>query len=359
MFLIEIIDSYDKFQELRLCWNSVLLKSAEKSVFLTWEWIKNWWDFFGKNDKLFIIVARNINNEVCCIAPLMIKKIILGTKIRSLEFLGSGEICPEDLCFLATLGDRHDFSIAVFEKILLNRNKWDIINLSEIKEDSFLYKEIFPRVNFGMRKKSIIKDVCPYITLPSTGGEYEARLSSSYRSNLKRKKRKVCNAQGEFFIIREEKFIDGFMNVLESLHRERMTEKGKNGFSIHHFFWEFHRKIARDFFKKGWLLLGGIKMDNKIVCCQYSFNFFKKTYYYQSGMSKEYSKYSLGNVLMSNMINESIAMKNKEFDFLRGKEKYKFFWTKEIRNNTAAIIWGDTFRAKIHYYINKVKLLLK
>ncbi len=64
-----------------------------------------------------------------------------------------------------------------------------------------------------------------------------------------------------------------------------------------------------------------------------------KYYYYQTGISLEGEKKSAGRVLLSLFIEQAFAEGCREFDFLRGNEGFKYFWTKDQRQT-----WSITLR---------------
>ena len=45
----------------------------------------------------------------------------------------------------------------------------------------------------------------------------------------------------------------------------------------------------------------------------------------------EYSKFSIGHLHYENLIKDAISRNLREFDFQRGDEPYKFYWTKVVR----------------------------
>ncbi len=62
-------------------WNGLLSKGSSEVIFMTWQWQKAWWEFFGRG-KLLIMVAEQ-NEKPVAIAPLF-------SEDGMVYFIGSG-----------------------------------------------------------------------------------------------------------------------------------------------------------------------------------------------------------------------------------------------------------------------------
>ena len=90
------------FENIKPEWNNLLVNSNSDNIFLTWEWVKTWWEIYGKNYKLFLITIRDANGKLLAIAPLKVanRNMIFG-KVSILGFIGCGEkVTPELLSLL-------------------------------------------------------------------------------------------------------------------------------------------------------------------------------------------------------------------------------------------------------------------
>ncbi len=61
----------------------------------------------------------------------------------------------------------------------------------------------------------------------------------------------------------------------------------------------------------------------------YSFIYQKKVYCHSVGFDPDWSSYNVGSVLQLYAIEDAIRRGVIEFDFLRGSEEYKYYWTKK------------------------------
>ena len=85
--IIKLIENTQDFLKLQEDWNNILKKSYANFPFLTFEWLSNWWKYFGKNKQLFIMTAHeNDNGPPHAIAPFMLVEFA-GFKI--IQFIGT------------------------------------------------------------------------------------------------------------------------------------------------------------------------------------------------------------------------------------------------------------------------------
>ena len=67
-------------------------------------------------------------------------------------------------------------------------------------------------------------------------------------------------------------------------------------------------------------------MAGRIIAALYGFHHATRTYYYLGGFDPEFKQYSPGTILIAHAIAEAIREGATEFDFLRGREDYKYRW---------------------------------
>ncbi len=81
-----------------------------------------------------------------------------------------------------------------------------------------------------------------------------------------------------------------------------------------------------------------MKIDDRPIASIYNVSYQGKYYYYQSGLSPDWNKVSPGMLLFRYSIEKAISEGVEEFDFLQGKEEFKFRWTKDVRNNMRIVL---------------------
>src|ERR1022692_2078954 len=70
---VETIADFDSFVDAKPAWDRLVEKANVGHPFLTHDWIRTWWECFGGERELKILMVRR-DGELVGIAPLMISR---------------------------------------------------------------------------------------------------------------------------------------------------------------------------------------------------------------------------------------------------------------------------------------------
>ena len=98
----------------------------------------------------------------------------------------------------------------------------------------------------------------------------------------------------------------------------------------------------------------------------YGFSVGQTFQFYQCGMHPGWVRYGLGQVLIGNALEQTIAAGRATFDFLRGDESYKSDWADRWHKNTTLLFfdqrpvsvaarWGRRISATLHSAMRSAK----
>lgn len=334
---ISIITDKTAFQRLKREWNSLLAQCEHKSFFLTWDWLFNWWEFYGSmgaGKQLHIITARDEQGELTAILPLY-KSSTSGAfvgKINLFYFIGSGYESSEYLDIIAAPHMTTDQLEQIFA--VLSQPAIDGMYLSDVRHDS----KLLPAMQNWCTQNGIYQNkrywkTCPFIPLQEDYSHFIASLSKNMRYNVRRRTRNLEKKHAvEFKCISDAKQAEQYIRILFELHRKRWsTREGTSKFDDPQRE-VFHANIAEKLLTAGFLRLYVLLVDEVPVAILYCFAYDGHIYYYQAGMDPEFEKKSIGMVVMGKAIEASFAEGAHEYDFLRGLEDYKFRWTDKTRD---------------------------
>jgi CelD/BcsL family acetyltransferase involved in cellulose biosynthesis len=354
MLLIEEIGDTVGLKSLANRWNNILAQSESDSVFLTWEWVINWWQVYGGGKELRVLVLRDQHEDIVAIAPFYIRKrkILGALSINEMRFLGTGEdVSPDYLDVIIKRGFENEV-INLLIKYLAVKNGWDVANLTDIVSTSSTIRAI---QNMGGKNGLIVKTreraICPYIELLGDWEEYIGGLSRNMRYNVKRRMQNLeKDFKTRYFIWQDIGGLEYAMERLSFLHNKRWEQKGgKHGFSSKEYN-AFHQAVAREFAMKGWLQLSCLELDGEIAGILYDYRYGNKIYYYQGGFDPSLYKYSLGLVLRAYVIQKAIENGIKEIDLLKGAYEHKYMWTEHERHTINLMIGKNTFGSKAFFF---------
>ena len=353
MLFIEEIRDTVRLKSLANKWNNILSQSESDSIFLTWEWVFNWWQVYGNGKELRVLVVKDQHEDIVAIAPFYIhtKTFFGGLSVNEIRFLGTGEdVSPDYLDFIIMRGFENE-AINTFMRYLAAENGWDIVHLTDMLSTS-ITAEVIRKVaaNKGLIVESSERAICPYIRLLPDWDEYIQSLSNNMRFNIKRRMRNLeKDFRTRYFVWQDMEGLEYVMGRLSSLHNKRWEQKGaEHSFSSKQYN-AFHQMVAREFALKGWLQLSCLELNDEIVAILYDYRYRDKIYYYQGGFDPSLYKYSPGLVLRAYVIQKAIKDGIKEIDLLKGAYEHKYKWTEYDRQTINLTIGKNNLRSKIFF----------
>ncbi|SPP99508.1 putative Protein involved in cellulose biosynthesis (CelD)-like protein [Candidatus Sulfobium mesophilum] len=353
MLTIEEITKLEDFMKLAPEWNLLLKESDSDNIFLTWEWVSNWWNVYGEGKKLRVMAVRDDTKGLVAIAPLYgtERRVMKGVAVREIRFIGTGgDVSPDYLDVIIKRGMEEEVIEALVRHLCADR-KWDVASLTDIRADSpnlELLKNLASGSGLLVRTKPCA--VCPYIKLPPFWEEYLGGLSANMRYNVKRRMRNLEKAfAARYFLWQDTETLTSAMELLAALHSRRWEEKGTSrSFSTPQYN-AFHQAVALDFARKGWLNLSCLELDGEIVGMFYDYRYGNKIYYYQAGFDPEFSRYSPGLALRAYVIRDAIEEGFEEVDLLKGAYDFKYLWTHNDRSTTTLAVGRGTLAGRLHF----------
>ncbi len=166
-------------------------------------------------------------------------------------------------------------------------------------------------------------DRSPFVPLPPTYEAYVEALGKKDRHELRRKFRRAGEALPGLALrvagTREELSRD-FPSFI-GLHRRSQADKRK--------FMDgrmegFFREAAEAFLDAGWLRLAFLSSGTEDVAVAFQLSWRGALMLYNSGFEPDRREASPGVVLVARCIEDAIGMGMREYDFLRGRERYKY-----------------------------------
>lgn len=315
---IQAIESLENLRSLKDEWLKLWQESSTATPFQSPDWIIPWWKYFGSG-RLCVLVWRN-DAGLLGIAPLF----AYDDDRRSLRFIGTGN--TDYLDIIVDDRARNDCGAAIFN-YLSNIHSWHDIDLEGLPCNSPLLRtmrdlDLDEEVDARVEEQ----DACPVLSLPRTATEFIDDLPHRLQHNLSYYRRKLAMCGEVMFEQAVENNFDELFEALLSLHKARWRMTNSKGVLFADDVQSFHRDAAFGLLSHGALRLYSLRIDGRVIACLYGFHHAQRTYYYLSGFDPEFAQYSPGNILVAHAIHEAIREGATEFDFLRGRESYKYKW---------------------------------
>ena len=353
------VSTVENFREIESDWNDLLSLNHTDNIFLTHDWLLDWWIIFGQENDLWILVWFD-NTKLIGIAPLYRYKSEEG--VWTISFLGSGLLHPNHLDFICKSIDRENFVASVCEYLWYRRNEWDILDLAGLIGNSLTLKYLTNKFDkHGMRWLLRPHVICPYAELPETYDNYLETRDNAAVGQLKSKRRRLMKKHPEasFGQVKNQVEAASVFNNLVRLHQLRWQELGFPGSYADERVIRFHHKVIQNAFKNGSLRLYYIRIEKENVAVYYCYRIGSRVMFYSTGFDKRWQKFSVGTQLLVYAIEQSILEGAIEFDFLQGNASYKSVWATHKRENLQLLVASPHIRGSYWWVKFRMNELLR
>jgi CelD/BcsL family acetyltransferase involved in cellulose biosynthesis len=322
---IELLTADADFARLAPEWNMLHDQAAAASIFTSWIWQYQWWQVYGRGQRLRILVARE-GGRTLGILPLYLDSSskALGLRVRLLRFVGTGaDTHPDDLGPILAAGAEEHAALLLARAALKVRGA-----------DLLLATDIDPRSVFGRALEKASAEAhrgcfsgrserIAYTALPPAWDAFLQSLNSDRRSRMRSARRKTEAHKARFFLWQGAGTIGEALDKLADLHRRRWAGSGGSESFVTPEYLDFHRRIMQAAYPRGWLRLYCLELDGQVAAITYCYRFRNRVYLMQAGFDPALSKLNPGKVLLGHALEHAIAEGNEAFDFLRGEHRYK------------------------------------
>jgi len=343
---IQRVQTAGELQALGPQWNPLLQASRSHSVFLSWEFISNWWHHYGGEYKLNILAARDAG-QLVGIAPLMIGR---GDSphtrpFRLVMFIGQKkEIFPEYQEIFTLLGREEEVIRAMAKHLCEETQKvWDVVLLRNVRQDSenmaILQRALLSagmKVSMVREMPSHLVDLSAFTSLPreERWDAYLKTKSKRFRKNVRRYERRLARQWDvNLSVVNTE---EGIRDALDQLFRMQWNRWPDIRETLaNQQYRRFHRALCRRLLHKGELLLAELALDGETVAVEYSFVHAGTVWGYQMSWSQQeaLARASLGNVLNGMIIRWCLEHGLQQYDFMSGWDSdYKRRWSSDVRS---------------------------
>ncbi len=316
---IQVIQTIEAFDAIRVDWDSVYERDRYAQVFLSWSWLRGQM-LIQSTPNLCILAAYDLEHN-CPIGFLPLRwnnpnRLALPLE-RHLSMIGNPH---SDYTGLLCLPEYEDWIIPAFADYLLTQPNWHVLQMRDVLDPrcEILANQLAAASVCDVYQYRGVR--CPYVALPNSWEDYlTQQIGTKQRKNLLKAVKYLENKEAGMSISHttpatfEPDFAD-FLQVYQlrwgkCSHRQ-ITQM---------------ETVARWGVEQGIVRLYIFRQGSVPVAGEY-FIFDAKnrsTGDYQGGYDPEFAKFSPGQGAMAYVLRSAIAEGLGMFDFLRGDEGYK------------------------------------
>lgn len=356
--MIEIVEvnSFEQLSEYGQQWNTLLQNSDTNVVFLTYEYCRSWWEVYGQNSELLVLLAKK-DSEIVGIAPLAIStRNRLGCRTRVVEFLASSRSDYSDFIVGA---NKESVPDAFYNYLWSISNRWDVIRLRQIPQKSTTIQ--LSREQLGRSGKSFRVQPashCPTILLKEHTDEVLKRIKKdkTMRKRINRLKR-----LGDLTFGHAESVEEGlsYLDIFFQQHINRWESTVTPSFFYSNEPREFYRKLIQRLTPQGWMRLGYLKLDEDCIAFYFAYEYNGSLSTQRPSYDPLYARYSPSRIHIHYAVDYCIERGLKEFDLLAGLEDYKAELANAINYTRSIYIYKSAmqkFCGQLKYAARKSRL---
>ena len=357
--VIQFLTAGRDFAELAPEWNRLHEQCITASVFNSWIWQYQWWQTYGADQPLRLLVALEGGEAVGVLALYIQTVEVMGVPVRLLRLVGSGaDTHPDDLGPVIA-AEREDEIARKLAVAALCIGEVDVIALSDIDPRSRFPAALEKAAaDFGCDSLATPCERIAYVDLPTSWAGYLASLKSDHRRLIRNARQKAAAShEVRFFVWDDAAKLDRAVDRLVELHRARWSASGgSESFSSAQYI-DFHRRIIKACFAREWLRLYCLELDGEIAAITYCYRFRNRVYLMQAGFDPAKAKANPGRVLLGYALEHAIGEGNLVFDFLRGEHRYKDQLATGHRTTRCVRVFRNT-RGALAYKLRRIWLPL-
>ena len=353
-FRVEPVTTTERWDALEAAWRELEVATYAPSLFLTWDWLRSWWEVFGEGKRLWVLAVWHPDGRLIGVAPwyLRIERVGGLVPCRMIRWIGDGEsVAPEYLDLLARPEEAEDVAQAVGQYLVAQRRSWDLARWRRVRPESAAMRRLQVIVRgAGCTVEPVAEPLpCPYVELPTTWEEYLGRLSPNMRHNIQRRRKKLAKEfpDAAFSVGAPAGDVRQALAIMADLHLKRKATQGIASPFGRASYRQFHERLAERLARRGQVYFAFLRVGGAIAAAQYGFRDGETLYAYQIAFDPAHGKSGVAQILMSHILETEIQRGTRCVDFLRGREPYKFDWTDTERSLVEVVSANRSLRGRL------------
>jgi CelD/BcsL family acetyltransferase involved in cellulose biosynthesis len=309
---VEEVTTSVELEALAPAWDDLWRRAPAATPFHSPNWLIPWWREIGDGELRVILALRA--GRLVGVLPMYLQH-------------ESGKLLPLGIAISDYLDGlfKHDDASAIAGAMLrrlTNRHDWRRCEVHPLRGSSPLLEAPPPPGCVDQ-----VLEFEPCLVLETAGARHlREAIPSGMRAKLRQAERRAEQAGRVSF---ETATAESLAEVLEAffrLHEARWAARDDPGVLAGPAIRGFHHAAAPRLLGAGLLRLHVVRLDERIVAVVYALAAKGRTYSYLSGFDPEFGSISPGTLAVGYAIGEAIAEGAREFDFLRGREAFKYRW---------------------------------
>jgi CelD/BcsL family acetyltransferase involved in cellulose biosynthesis len=325
-------------------WTPLFQQASGASIFLSREWLQSWIDIYAAEfDGAWVCWKDGGEIVGGC---LILRRTVWWRFIpQATVFIN---VAAETRSLSPWSEFNHALYVAGYEEAIAASLAQTLAKLPWARlefwgfEDNVFSRSLLQKLPNNMRQTRA--QPSHYLDFESfRGQEYEATLSSSTRSQIRRSRRLYEQAFGtlEIEFARSCDEALAFLEQMGALHNAVWRSRVKEASFESQDFISFHRLVVKRLWARQAVDLFRVRAKDRVIGLLFTFKHGRKVYCYQSGFAQETDKrLKPGLLTHARAIIEYGRLGFQEYDLLAGDARYK----RSLTNSYRTLYWNTTYR---------------
>ena len=342
---VEMLAGERSFLEIEGTWSRLVSDAGIDHPFLTHEWIRTWWEAFGRRHRLLVLVVRDGDDPIAVAPVMLVRARAYGMPLRQLGLVRNDQT-PQAGFVVARR--REQAYGAIWDHLLAQRDLWDMLVLSEQRGDTPHVLALTERAGHdAFLWGRCASGPAPYVPLVGGWDAYVHGLSPKHRANLRNRFRRLERLGPVRLetVVAPSEVRDA---VGEAIRLEALAWKGAAGTAIlsRPETASFYRSLAERASRRGWLRLHFLTVGGRRVAFQYGLEYARKFYLLKVGYDPALAPLSPQSLLCCLVLQDAFARGLSEYEFLGDAEAWKMDWTSHTRPRVSLFVFPNDGRGR-------------
>jgi hypothetical protein len=341
------------FAPLRPAWNGLVAQSARPWLYLTHEWMTDWWQTSGGPPReLFVLLAER-GTDPDIIAPLVrIVRGVPGASVKRLELMSMGTYAysPRSLSasleFITKAGAAEPIR-AITDYLSTNPGEWDYLRLHPLPEGSETLTELVRWAGengYPSHVRQVFSNAV--IELPDEWETFLKTLSPQFRKHLRHNNNTVEKAGGfRTFEITTADNLDALLDRMAEIETRSWKHSGGVSLSDPEVRASYASQL-RVALAVGGLTLWILEKDGKNIAYDLGIRYRDTVESLRGSFDMDYGLFSPGHYLVVAELKAFVTRGIRRVNFLWGDLAYKMKWTKKIEACHELYLFNRTLKGR-------------
>jgi CelD/BcsL family acetyltransferase involved in cellulose biosynthesis len=346
---IEIISEYERFAGLQPVWNDLLAKSASDHVCMTFEWFRAWWDAFGANNRLFVLLMRE-GGRLIGIAPLMRERTLhRGIPVQRIGFMANDHSPCCDFIMEHTRVEALNAVIAYLQ----HQSGWDMLALENVPRSSPTHEVLRAGMADGGMRYGVQPGLrSPYIEITTEWDRYFATRSKKFRKVVKNKINRI-NRCGEYAVSLYNGGADvrGIIERITEISRNSWKQRQRNALGSSPETLQFFTSLSHEAERNKWIRIWVLTINGKDAAYEYHLQRDGRVYALRADYDERYRDSSPGSVLDLHIVKRLFEDGCGEYDLCGSNNFYKMNWTSTVHDHSRFLAFNRGPFGRMLYFL--------